>query len=231
MHRFILDTNGEATALSQVADVILPLSFVRIYGGGTTLTAYPRLEGISRHFLSAYGDDPTADEALSFLFRELAPYMREWGYADDRHRDKWGYILQQTKACQHITTRALPLTAEDQAHNLTTYKLHKILTDGRLAFGVKENGVIVSVALTHQSPQNTDHVEIGVETAVCARRRGYATASLITLVNALRERGIGAEYRCGRDNIGSYRTACAAGFAEIGKFYRYIGRRVSKNGL
>ena len=231
MHRFVWDVDGEARALSRAADVIVPFSFTHEYQDAVTVTAYPQLEEIARRFLSVCGSDPTADTALAYLFRALAPYMREWGYAEDHHNDRWGYILRQTAAPANLIAHATPLTAADQARNLTTYKLNEILTDGRLAFGVKENGMVVSVALTHQSTQNADSVEIGVETAVGARQKGYATASLVALGGALWECGIRAEYRCGRDNVASYRVARAAGFTEIGKFYRYIGRRVSKNGL
>ncbi len=231
MHRFIPDADGEALALSRAKDVIVPFSFVHEYNRGTVVSAYPQLTAIVKRFLRLHGNDPTAEAALSFLFEKISPCMQKLGYKDDWHRDNWGYILRQTQESLSAPIMAVPLTEEDQAHNLTTCNIKEILSAGCLAFGIKENDTVVSVALTHTAPNNADHVEVGVETAVRARRKGYATAALCALASVLRERGVQAEYRCSRDNIGSYRVACGAGFAEVGKFYRYLGRRVNLHGV
>lgn len=228
MSRLILDAEEEAFVLENGWDTVIPVSFTYTPGEGTVLTAFPQVESLARAFLLAHGEDPTSDEALAFLFDGLAPYMKKWGYHDDRFRDRWGYILRAgaDAALPDLPVQAVCLTEKDERENDTTYDLAATCEAGCLAYGVKEGGRVVSLAVTHEpTEEGQTMVEVGVETVPAARKKGYATASLAALTKELTACGLTVEYRCQRYNTASYRTAVSAGFCEVGKYYYYVGRK------
>lgn len=231
--RLILDEEGEKLALVQGWDTAIPLSFTRIKGEGTTVTVFPCVSAVGEAFLSRYADDPTADEALAFVFAELGPRLREWGYADDRFRDRWGYILHRAPSGACVASREISpvcLTEADEEKNRTTYDIAATCAFGCLAYGIRVPGVgVVSLAATHEpfdSAAPPARIEVGVETAPTYRRRGYAAASLDALATALGACGTTVEYRCQRYNRASRRTALHAGFRQAGVYYYYVGRRI-----
>ncbi len=228
MSRLILDAEEEAFVFENEWDTVIPLSFTHTPTDGLVVTAFPQIEEVARCFLDRFEGDPTSDEALAYLFEALAPFMKKWGYHDDRFRDRWGYILRAEvgQAVAHAPHAATPLTAADEEDNETTYDLVSTCEAGCLAYGIRENGRLVSLAVTHEAPEEGEPViEVGVETVPAARGRGYATACLVALTNELLRRGIAVEYRCQRYNESSYRVALAAGLREAGKYYYYVGRK------
>lgn len=232
MPELILCAEEERFVLENGWDTAIPFSFTDVKGEGLTLSVFPQAEHVARAFLSGYAENSTSDAALSFLFREMAPLLRQWGYRDDRFRDRWGYILRAAPPYRGSLAPARRLTAADEAINKTTYDLAETCRAGCLAFGVEDGGRVVSLAVTHEAPaEGQTLAEVGVETIPAARRRGYAAASLSALTAALTARGMTVEYRCQRYNHASRRTALAAGFCEVGKYYYYVGRRTETHGI
>lgn len=228
MSRLILDAEEEAFVFENEWDTVIPLSFTHTPADDTVVTAFPQIEEVAHRFLDRFEDDPTSDEALAYLFEALAPFMKKWGYHDDRFRDRWGYILRAEagQTVGHAQHAAVLLTAADEDDNETTYDLEATCEAGCLAYGIRENGKVVSLAVTHEAPEEGDAViEVGVETVPAARGRGYATACLVALAKELLRRGIAVEYRCQRYNEASHRVALAAGLRETGKYYYYVGRK------
>ena len=227
MSRLILDADEEAFVLENGWDTAIPLSFTHTAEEGTVLTAFPQIEREARDFLARYGRDPTSDEALAFLFAALLPHMQRWGYSDDRFRDRWGYILRAdaTSKLPPLAVQPIRLCAADEERNETTYDLEATCEADCLGYGVVEDGRIVSLAVTHESPEGLRTVEVGVETVPSARGKGYATACLAALAAELIAQGLTVEYRCQRYNEASRRVALGAGFSLVGKYYYYVGRR------
>ena len=215
-----LDPAGEERV--GVADLIAPFSFT-VTSQGIEAVAYPAVKGEAEEFLCRYVHSPIAEEALAFLRMTLAPYIEANGYREERFLDRHVCIFHagETPTAQ---IKARILQEKDQNTNETTRQIEEILKNNRLAYGVFENEKLVSVAYTHTAP-TPPLTEVGVETAVDARGNGYATAALIALTNDLRARGVTAEYRAFCTNIPSRRVALAAGYTEVGSFYRYTGRR------
>lgn len=226
MSKLILAEDEEAFVLENAWDTAIPISFTYTPAEGTVLTAFPQVETVARAFLDTYGDDPTAEEALTFLYAQLAPYREKWGYHDDRFRDRWGYILRTAPGFVPGAHKGGPvrLEAADETRNETSYDLAATCEAGCLGYGVAEGGKIVSLAVTHEAP-DAPLVEVGVETIPAARGRGYATACLQALAADLCGQGIAVEYRCQRYNAASYRVARAAGLVEVGKYYYYVWRK------
>lgn len=231
MNRLLLDRDGEEFVFENGWDTAIPFAFTHT-ADGTTVTVFPKIEPIGEEFLSRFGEDPTSDAALAWLFSAMAPYWKEWGYADDRFRDRWGYILRRSDAEKPIENNVMSpvlLKSVDEDRNDTTYDLEATCDAGCLAYGIVEDGRVVSLAVTHDPIGEDDAgaAEVGVETVPRARRKGYASACLRALAEDLEKRGISPEYRVQRYNRASRRTAHAAGFREIGTFYYYVGRRVN----
>ena len=121
-----------------------------------------------------------------------------------------------------------PLTAEDERINRTTFDLAETVAGGRLCFGQIEGGEVVSVAVTHASPDEREPggtLEIGVETIPEARRRGYAASSLAGLTGAILSQGLVPEYRCTCSNVASAKVARAAGYRQIGEACSFVMRK------
>ncbi len=222
--KLILDDEGEQFVFENDWDTVIPVSIETLYGE-SAVTVFPTVSEIVEKALLPYENDLYSDEALAALFDALLPYMEEWGYEDDRFRDRWGYVLRgNTPKAEHA--RAKRLRAADEARNETTYDIRETVLDGRWAFGIAEGGNIVSLAVTHMPVTDAlRRVEVGVETIPSARGKGYAKACLAALMEALREKGIEVEYRCQRYNRASLSVARGAGLSEVGRYYYYVGRK------
>ena len=230
MSRIITDEEGAAFVFENEWDTAIPFSFTDTPEDGLVITVFPEVRPVAEEFLARFAARPTSAAAFSFLFAELSPYMSKWGYQDDRFRDRWGYILRcdtppaPVENAGNLST--FVLKEVDEKRNRTTYDLRETCRAGCVGYGIAENGKIVSLAVTHDAPPDTGTVEVGVETIPAARHRGYASACLRALARDLCARGLTVEYRCGKHNAASRRTALAASFRQVGRYYYYIGRRV-----
>lgn len=226
--RFIPDGEGRDFVFENDWDTCIPVSFEDAPDGSLVVTCFPELTQLLRpHFLRC-ADDPFSGAALQALWAMLAPFLAGWGYADDRFRDRWGYILRLTPempVCGFPDERIRPLDIADEDINRTTFDLASSAEAGLVAYGAQEEGKIVSVAITHTPPDEADVVEVGVETIPAARRKGLAAASLAALSAALLRQGHTVEYRCQRYNRASRKTAQRVGFSDCGRYYFYVCRK------
>ena len=219
---FLSEREDEEFVLQNEWDVAIPVSY-SVVDGECTISCYPSVEREVHDFYEAHKDDLFSDAALADLWNRIDFFFEKHGYEADRFRDRWGYVFRGTAK---DSTVARILNASDENINETSYDIEASVEDGRLAFGVEENGRIVSVAVTHTPIEDGLAIaEVGVETVPKSRKKGYATAALCALSAYLGEEGIETEYRCQRYNIGSYRVAEAAGLELKGKYYYYVGRK------
>lgn len=216
------EREDEDFVLQNEWDVAIPVSF-SVIDGECRISCYPSVEQEVREFYKAHKEDLFSDAALSELWARLDFFFEAHGYEADRFRDRWGYVFRGIAKDSFLARR---LSACDEDINETTYDIEATVDDGREAFGVEQDGKIVSLAVTHiPIEEGISIAEVGVETAPQYRKKGYATASLAALSAFLGERGITTEYRCQRYNTGSYRVAEAAGLSLVGKYYYYVGRK------
>ena len=226
---FILDEDGQEFVFENEWDTVIPVSFEMV-GDTLSVTVFPEIEAEMRTHFEKYDKNPFEKSALEALWATLAPYMQKWGYADDKFRDRWGYILSAAPSATSAVT-PLPTTrkleAKDEDMNQTTFDIEYSIEANLLGFGTEEQGKIVSLAMTH-SPleEEPTTIEVGVETIPSARRKGYAASNLAALVSALGKLGHTTEYRCQRYNHASRKTALKVGMKEIGKYYYYVGRKI-----
>ena len=224
---WIIDIDGEDFVFENEWDTVIPVSFEDI-DGLLRVSVFPSVEKEVRDHFALHEADPFSDKALSHLWETLAPFMQKWGYADDKFRDRWGYILQISpktplKFSPFSDTRVL--VSEDEDINQTTFDIEMSIEDGLLGYGTEREGEIVSLAMTHTPPDESIVVEVGVETIPSARCQGLAKSNLSALCHALQSMGKTIEYRCQRYNEGSKKTAEGVGMTVVGKYYHYVGRK------
>lgn len=87
-----------------------------------------------------------------------------------------------------------------------------------IVYGVVIDNTVVSVAYAHRTGEYQDSVaDIGVETAIQYRKRGYARECVIAVANHVIQKGGQAVYKCAPENFASIATAKSAGFIEYGR--------------
>lgn len=226
---YIVDQDGQEFVFENEWDTVIPVSFEQV-GDTLTVSYFPAVEKEIQSHFAKFGKNPFKKSALEALWATLDPFMKKWGYADDKFRDRWGYILSfSSAATPNITpfSSTVPLKRDHEDQNQTTYDIEYSVDSGCLGFGTVEGDKVVSLAMTHSPlPDTPSTVEVGVETVPAARKKGYAKSNLAALTVALGNLGHTTEYRCQRYNHASRKTALAVGFKEIGKYYYYVGRKV-----
>lgn len=227
----IREAEEEAFILGEEWDTAIPISYEKT-DAGLEVHVFPQAAAVAEELVLRFGANPFSPQALAFLWQEMAPLLEKWGYADDRFRDRWGYVYRLQGGEAYIPRQgARRLTAADEARNGTTYDIAATIEDGRLVYGVKQEGRVLSVAVTHEPVRRRVQgrsIEVGVETVPSARGRGYATAALSALSAELLKRGYEVLYRCQRYNRASARTAEAAGLTRVGRYYYYVVRRLER---
>ncbi|MBO6020125.1 MAG: GNAT family N-acetyltransferase [Clostridia bacterium] len=225
-----IDREGEEFVFSNDWDILIPVEIVNVPETGLTLSVIPRLRAVGKRFLKLFSDRPFSDGAIAWLWNEIAPEGEAWGYLRTRYATRRCRIFRFP--ADAAPGAPLPggrlLTAEDEKNNRTTFDLAETVADGRLCFGQIEGGRVVSVAVTHASPDEREPggtLEIGVETIPEARRRGYAASSLAGLTGAILSAGLIPEYRCTCSNVASAKVARVAGYRQIGEACSFVMRK------
>ena len=209
-------------------DIFVPIEFELTEEQGLRVYALEEIRPVALEWKTLHGSDPFSDASLNYLWDALDPFLEGKGYAPDRFRDRWSYILECDASSvqrERISPLVQPLPAQTAEKNRTTLPLSEVLAEGCIAYGRVEDNAILSVAVGRQ---RENKIEFTVETVPEARNKGYAAAALATAVASL-EKGKTARYRCHRYHTASLAVAKAAGFRIVGKYYRYLGRR--KNGI
>ena len=82
-----------------------------------------------------------------------------------------------------------------------------------IVYGIVADGKVAAVAHAHRSGLMEDRVaDLGVETAIDYRRRGYAKTAISAVVEHIVAHGGEAKYGCSPNNIASIATARSVGF-------------------
>ena len=87
-------------------------------------------------------------------------------------------------------------------------------------FGTVINGELISWAIENCHYLEDGSTEIGVETNVNNRKKGYAVSNVAALCDCLQKNGISTiNYECSSDNIASLRTAQKANLEYVGEVF------------
>ena len=228
-----LDREGEEFVFENEWDILIPVELCQTPETGLVVTVIPRLKKPGQRFLKEFADRPFSREALEWLRSEIASVSADWGYPVDRHSVRHCRIFRfpEGEKVRETLPGGRVLTEADEEINETTFDLAESVADGRLCFGQEDGGRIVSVAVTHASPDEREPggtLEIGVETIPRARRRGYAVSCLAGLTEMILDSGLIPEYRCTCSNAASAKVARAAGYRQIGEACSFVLRRAGR---
>lgn len=228
-----LDREGEKFVFENEWDILIPVELCTTPESGLVVTVIPRLKKLGKRFLADFSDRPFSREALEWLRNEIGAVSADWGYPVDRHSVRhcrvFRFPARETPRAPLPGGRAL--RDVDEEINETTFDIAESVSDGRLCFGQEDGGRIVSVAVTHASPDEREPggtLEIGVETIPRARRRGYAVSCLSGLTETILSKGLVPEYRCTCSNAASAKVARAAGYRQVGEACSFVLRRAGR---
>lgn len=221
----IIDTDGEAFVRENAFDIAVP-AHVEQNEGKTKIFAYPSVAALCEEYEQYFSEDLFSDAALDFLRDGCVPFCNELGYSEEKHPKNWGYNFIYREDAPQAEIACERIRRAGKYENLTTFDIAACLAYERVIYAVVEDGKIVSVAVTCEAPgKEDDLVEIGTETAVGYRQKGYAKAAVCALTAHLRERGYRVLYKCHHENLASTKVARSAGFAEVGRFFYYVLRK------
>ena len=208
-------------------NAVVPVSFAET-DGFLFACAYPAFRDILSRFLERYARDPFSDEALGQLHLWMREPLADYGYAEDRFYSRWAVSClceDPGKVPKDILPGLRLLTPDDDGTlgNRTTMKLSDCIA--RTAAAVIRDGCVVSIASVNSANGPGACRELGVETAVGFRGRGFAGGVTALLTKTLTERGEVPLYQYYRTNIPSAHTAAHAGLTPVGRFFSYTSFR------
>ena len=221
----IKDTEGEEFVLETEFDIAVPVH-VEEWNGETKIFAYPVVADMCTAYEEKYGADLFTEEALDFVRSGCEDFCKTYGYHEEKYPKNWGYnfVCAENSPIEKIPCERI--RRDGKYKNLTTFDIAQCLAHERIIFAVVEEGQIVSVAVTCEAPRKgAEWVEIGTETAVGYRGKGYSKAAVRALSAFLIQKGYRVLYKCHHQNQASVSVARGAGFDEIGRFYYYVLRK------
>ena len=226
-----LDAFGEKFAFRYGGDALIPVTIRKVEGEELYLSVIPRLKSVGKRFLDRFSDHPFSDAAIRWLWEQVEGRASEWGFVRNRYSTSHCRILRYRgdgAFDRSMLEKTVPLTEEDDERNDTLFDLAEEIEIGKLCYGVLEGGRVVSIAVSHVSPDVLspgDPLEMGIETVPSARRRGYASACLCRMTKEILDRGLLPEFRCAYRNVASLRTALRVGYRQEGRVCYFLLRR------
>ncbi len=236
-----LDSGGEEFVFENDWDTAVPITVRKKDDGDVYIEVFPTYEAEAREFEKNFSEDPFSPDALAFIWERIGAPMAKRGYEDEkkfRHRWYYNYVL---KSAENLNFGAI-LPGTDRLtkklirgkKDLTTFDLDRYIEEEIPAFVHVTDGQIVSIAAENAACSGDFDddgecggvTEIGVETAVRHRRRGYAASCAAALSRELIGEGIYVTYETDCDNTASQKTAESAGFVRYGKCYYYVMRKI-----
>lgn len=222
----IIDSDGESFIRDNLFDIAVPIH-VEQNNGETKIFAYPFAAKLCEEYENRFSYDLFSDAALDFLRDGCKEFCSELGYKEEKYPKNWGYnfVCRENTASEDISCERI--RRDRKYKNLTTFNIGQCLAYERVIYAVVKEGRIVSVAVTSESvSQADDIIEIGTETAVGYRKKGYSSAAVRALSEFLCSKGLKVLYKCHHENTASTAVARSAGFDEVGKFFYYVLRKV-----
>lgn len=204
-------------------DTAIPVSIRQKIGEEAVICVLPSLKKTAVKFEKLFCDNCFSPEAHSWLKENIRGFMHSLGYHDNRQSRKVMTVMsRESGEIELISSDAVILNAPMK--NLTTTDIPTLLEFGHIVAAVIRDGAVVCTAYTDLVPDG-DAVEVGIETAVGYRRKGYAKRALSALIRELEGRGIRPIYICSENNRASVKTAESCGFVREATEYNYVFRR------
>ena len=203
------------------------------YRGEVSFEIYSGIRKEVRLFEKNFQGRYFTEKALASLSASLDDYIEAHGYARDKKGATRYYYSYEAKDRAAIDTSLIQdstclLTQEiaEKVNNSTTFALSELLAKSIVAFVTVRGDEVVSIATVNETLENTNCLEVTVETAVAYRGKRYAESNVAALTAYLLEQGATVAYCCRNTNTKSNKIARRVGFERVGRFYAVSAYRV-----
>ena len=193
-------------------DNYLPFGYMRYSDGDIILRFLPELKDFALEFINK-PDDLFSEDAIYYINRNIADCMkREYNLAPDTNKYNAGFGYGTSDKDKLNLGRKQGTTIK--FHETCEYEIIEkyVFVDRNVPgvfFGTLIGDRIVSVA------KRKNVHEIGIGTHEDYRGRGYAVSNVVAMAEYILDKGQYVYYETNNLNIGSRRTAEAAGLSEI----------------
>ena len=205
------------------------------YRGHTEFEIYSGIRKIVSQFEKEFSGKYFSEKALAHISSSLDAYIESHGYARDKKGATLYYYAYEAKDGAVIDTSLVQesttlLTKEiaDAAKNLTTFSLEDLFEKSIVAFVTLIDDQVVAIATVNETLEETNCLEVTVETAVKYRGQGYAQSNVAALTAYLVEKGATVAYCCRNTNSKSNKIARRVGFERVGRFYAVSAYKVNQ---
>lgn len=217
--REIIKENGyEENIEIDGGDVVI--DYLQFNDGYTVFSVIPELMDFVKNFAIMFSKDLFDIKAFEYLFDYLETYIKKYPrqlYREEEALEKYMiyYGLNDKHRIEYskIQDNTVQFTSANQYQNITDE--YKELSIDGVYFGTLIGNNIVSV--TGTNGMDNEVVDIGVETHIDHRHKGYALSNIAALSDYLLNIGRVVKYGCNNLNVYSNRSAVSSGFEIIAK--------------
>ena len=203
------------------------------YRGTVEFEIYSGIRKEARLFEKNFKGRYFTEKALLHISSSLDAYLESHGYERDKKGATRYYYSYEAKAREALDTALVQessvLLTEEIAStfkNRTTFSLNELLEKNIVAFVTVMENEVVSIATVNETLENTNCLEVTVETSVAHRGKRYAESNVSALTAYLLEKGATVAYCCRNTNTKSNKIARRVGFERVGRFYAVSAYRV-----
>jgi len=196
------------------------MDFTQFNDGFTSFSVISELMEFARGFSSAFSDDFYSLKAFEHLFEYIENYIKKyprWLYREEEALEKYmvyyGLGDKQEIAHSKLQKTTIKLTADSHYKNITDE--YKELYSDNIYFGTLIGDEIVSI--TGANGMQNEIVDIGVDTNINHRNKGYAVSNIVALSDYLLSNNHMVKFSCNNLNTFSIKSAISSGFKLIAK--------------
>jgi len=203
------------------ANTDIVLEYTQFNDGFTVFAVNPELMRFAKEFTVKYSLDLFGLQAFEHLFEYIeTSYISKherWLYRDEEALEK--YMVYYGLGDKHkidqskIQPSTVRYTIDSPYRNITD-EYQQLSPDG-VYFGTLIGDEIVSI--TGTNGMENEVVDIGVETHIAHRQKGYALSNITALSEYLLDIGRVVKYGCNNLNVYSNKAAISCGFEMIAK--------------
>ena len=214
MERYLLDTKYST---------LVPFE-ATVRKGKLTVTTFRRTKAQSKQYYKKYKNTPFVNEAKAYIYEELSPICRDWGYAPAEMEEGHIVTLVADKINKElIKPSTVKIKSIGDYVNLTEYELEPISEESEECYFVTvTDGKIVSVCETNAEDAFVGAKEINVYTDPKYRGMGYGASNVTAMTEYYLSLGYNVAYTCQNENKASVALAARCGYKKIAETYYFI---------
>jgi len=196
------------------------MDYTQFNDGFTSFSIIPELMDFIREFSLKFSEDFFSIKAFEYLFEYIENYIKKyprWLYKEEEALKKYMvyYGLADKQEINHskIQKNTVQLTLNSSYENITDE--YKELYPDNVFFGTLIGNEIVSI--TGTNGMQNEIVDIGVDTNINHRNKGYAVSNITALSDYLLNNNRMVKFSCNNLNTFSIKSAESSGFKLIAK--------------